>query len=1035
MRQKIVNRNLKLLFIFLVLGFPTLVYSGQPKLTKSSISDQLQQPTVSAIYRDNEGILWLGTQQGLYRYNGASLSTFNTDKTNQLWIPESDIKDIGEDQNGNLLVATSGGSILTWDKQAQKFKSSPETDTTESARLVRMLASRNGYVWLLYQKGLNLYDPESLRDANWVAELKIIDYVGIPQAIAEDKRGNLWIGGSKGIMFIDPQRKTFSFSDIGRLDLPSNSSITVLEVNDENNLVAGTNSGQLLVWDTSLGSIIAKMTIKEKGQTYISRLAMLEDKLVIGSDSGLYISDQRLSFISEVYGEGNRATNTDVYSLYRDGKYIWVGKINGLDILTFAPFELFNMENSGVSNHVIAFAQDDNDELWIGTYAGLYSFDDGTRTHTRSELNFNLDPLVPDDQRVVTLATQAGDLWVGLFAGGVRKLNISDHNFRSTRQNWIDGIAVTKILVDEKNGDIWVATFDHGLFRINSERTYSYLENKKLPEPSITSLFQSHKGLFLAVSGNRVYQYRAKTDDFHEIPFIYGLGNSRPLVYSINQSDKHDILFGTKDHGLFTWPRSDQIKNHFELTAAPNELSLATSTIYGIEIDSNNNLWCSTQNGVIKLSSQGKLIKRFTTADGLQGNDFTLGASFKSRQGLIYFGGINGYNRFDPNEIEIDSTPSPMRLTGVSLPTLDKRNLGDIADLKSLQLTHKDRFVTFQFSVLDFIGAGRNQFRYRLENFDTDWIENGTSNTATYTSLPAGQYIFRAQGANSAGIWNREGITLNVTVLPAPWFTWWAYTLYGLVSLCLFWGMHRIYRSYAIDKESALLAQEMFEADNKSDDDLQEQLEHHDELVRSAYQHNLTTLGLVGDSIRLRSTNLAEGVNRTLAERTMERISALFGLEDCLSYQAGGPVANLYEYTERILPALIERSPVSPESIVTVNEVTDLPIPAELASPISIILFELVENCIQHAFKPDSPANYIHIKLITATTEETGTTSYDLSVHDSGIGLSDSIEELARNGRGIAIVHFIASKIRAQIQVSQGSGTTIRLVIPSIDNP
>src|SRR5690606_2615319 len=120
------------------------------------------------------------------------------------------------------------------------------------------------------------------------------------------------------------------------------------------------------------------------------------------------------------------------------------------------------------------------------------------------------------------------------------------------------------------------------------------------------------------------------------------------------------------------------------------------STVYGIEPDVEGSVWCSTEKGIVKLDSNGVLKKKFTIADGLQGSDFTLGASFTSQSGLIYFGGMNGYNRFDPNKIEIDSTASPMRMTGISVPKQkDSRILKGLADLKSLQLTHKDHFVTF----------------------------------------------------------------------------------------------------------------------------------------------------------------------------------------------------------------------------------------------------------------------------------------------------------------------------------------------------
>jgi two-component sensor histidine kinase len=290
--------------------------------------------------------------------------------------------------------------------------------------------------------------------------------------------------------------------------------------------------------------------------------------------------------------------------------------------------------------------------------------------------------------------------------------------------------------------------------------------------------------------------------------------------------------------------------------------------------------------------------------------------------------------------------------------------------------------------------------------------------------------VLRAQGANSAGIWNREGIKLEIKVLPTPWLSWWAYLIYCLAFLSLGWGLHRIYRSYAIDRLSAQMAREMFDAENKADDEMQEQLELQDEIVNSAYHHNITTLSLVSDCISARSAKLPNGIKHSLTESSIRRVSALSDLEDCLSYQAGGPVANLQKYTDRILLVLQEDTPVRPETIVAINEVTTMPISAELASPISIILYELLENCVRHAFSHDSPANYIHVKLVPGTNDETFSRYLSLSVHDSGLGVSDSIEDLAREGSGIATVQSIVTNLGGSLHLSGENGTLFLIRIP-----
>jgi two-component sensor histidine kinase len=565
------------------------------------------------------------------------------------------------------------------------------------------------------------------------------------------------------------------------------------------------------------------------------------------------------------------------------------------------------------------------------------------------------------------------------------------------------------------------------LFLVTSEGTHSYLENQSLPEKSITGLFRSKAGVLLAVSEAKIYLYDPANDQFVEQLFEFPLERVRPVIYSFVQAENHDIWIGTKDHGLFLWREIHQIENKFHVTRARGGVGLATSTVYGIEIDSQGNLWCSTQNGIIKLDPEGQLIKRFTKADGLQGNDFSLGASFTDRDGRIYFGGVNGYNRFNPNEVVIDTSVSLMRLTDISLPGNAGASLGSVSDLTELVLTHSDRFVTFRFSVLDFIHPERNQFRYILENFDTDWINSGSRNTATYTNLPAGEYILRIQGANSAGIWNREGITVNIRVLPALWARWWAYCIYTILTVFLIWGLHRIYESYATTRWSKEIAKELLESQNRSHDEMQEQLELQDELIQSAYQHSQTLLSLMNDCISYQVNGIPIEVQQDFAQGGAKRVAALSILEHCLYYQAGGPVANLKKYTDSTLTKLLENSVVSAEAIISINDVSSTPLLAELASPLSIIIYELLENCIQHAFESGSLTNYIHITMISKLIERPSTWNLELSVCDSGIRERVNIEHFSSGGSGIAIVQSIVKKLGGYVTFSRETGTVISL--------
>ncbi len=796
----ILSLSLRFLTLFFCLSIADHTYGAQPRITRSSLSNLLQQPTVTAIHQDRKGVLWIGTQQGLHRFDGANLTVFNSDRSNNNWIPDSEIKDIAEDNDGNLLVATSGGTLLKLNTRIKAFDLVERFNPIDMTGIVRLLVSKNGSIWLLSKDRLTLYDPRFQNFEDWVLNLNLVGSIGRLHDMLEDKSGNIWVGGSLGLVKVIPEYKSFVTLDLKTLQLQKNCRVTALEMNREGNLIIGTDSGQLLVWDTHTNKPLASSAIPGSAPHYISKFALFADKLIIATDRGLFASDNNLSFIEDWSKKGDGLSNSDVYSLFHDGKYIWIGTFDGLDVLSFSAFDLFNSRNSGVYNTVLAFTEDIKGRIWVSTYSGLYFYDEASDFHIRFNLRDASDLVTRGDQGIATIAINRNDLWIGFFQGGVEAVNIASGDSRTIKLSNGNTLAVTKILANDESEDTWIATYDHGLFRITAGKTHSYYENQSLHEKTITLLFRSRTDIFLAVSENRVYQHDPKSDEFNRMEFEFGLGEKQPIIYSFAQAFNDDILIGTKDHGLFIWSRRNQIENQFKLQPTNENSGLSSSTIYGLEVDTGGNLWCSTQNGIVKLDSKGQLIKRFTTADGLQGNDFTLGASFTSREGLIYFGGVNGYNRFDPTKIDIDRTASAMRLTSIVLPKQDDREMESVEELKSLQLTHKDYFVTFEFSVLDFVSPEKNQFRYILENFDPDWIENGARNTATYTNLPPGDYVFRVQGANSAGIWNRDGIKLEVRVLPSPWHTWWAYSTYCLVFLFFWWGFHRIYHSYTAEK-------------------------------------------------------------------------------------------------------------------------------------------------------------------------------------------------------------------------------------------
>ena len=716
--------------------------------------------------------------------------------------------------------------------------------------------------------------------------------------------------------------------------------------------------------------------------------------------------------------ENSQLSNSEITALFADDEIVWAGTYHGLNTISFVPFENYNHDNSGVFNDVLAFAEDANRNLWIGTFGGLYLFDKRTNKHT----HFRDLPgaAITSDYRIMTMATKDNELWLGFQNDGVQIVNTESFAVTRSLIKQPEQLEVTKIL-HTIDGRTWVATFNQGVYQIDRGQVTSYLSSGSLPDPSITILFQPSIGGIIASSERKIYQYLEETDDFSVLNFKFPDSKEPPLILSISENASGDIWIGTKDHGLFSWNYSNRTRGDFTLSKSQSDIGFSSSTIYAIQFDSIGNAWCSTQSGIANLDAQGNFLSRFHTADGLQGSDFNFGASFKDSSGRMYFGGSNGYNRFFPENVKPHKAPSKLILTRISLSGVGNLESYNTPGLTTIQLTHKDYFVQFDFSVLDFLDPEKNMYRYMLEGFDPNWIENGTRNSATYTSLPPGNYTLRIQGANSAGIWNREGLSIAVEVLPPPWKTWWAYCCYAALFLFFGWLGKRAYDSYVVERRAKKLALEMIASEERADDEMQEQLEIHDDLVKSVYRHSVSTLNLISQVIGIKGSLLVGEGARAVTDGSIKRVAALAVLEDCLYYQNELLLADLHKFTDIILPRLLENSPIPEEMVTTINEVCSRPFPLEQASPLAIAIYELLENAIQHSLDGVGP-HFVHITLARQSTTATGS-DCRLTVEDNGAGIPAYIDPPSAQTPGLAIVSSMVQRLCGQLTYTVDKGT------------
>ncbi|MEM1112404.1 MAG: triple tyrosine motif-containing protein, partial [Pseudomonadota bacterium] len=482
-------------------------------------------------------------------------------------------------------------------------------------------------------------------------------------------------------------------------------------------------------------------------------------------------------------------------------------------------------------------------------------------------------------------------------------------------------------------------------------------------------------------------------------------------------TDSGDFWIGTQNSGVF---RSSQ------RVGSPASLSLEridlgddykSLSVYSIQEARPGVIWLTSSNGLYRLDMATGAVTRFDSSDGLQGSDFNFGAAAIDESGNLLIGGGNGYNRFDPDKVIKSARNSEVRITNIALSGNELELPVPSYLLEEIHLNHNDDSISFEFSVLDFLSPSKNRYRYMLEGFDESWVESGTRNYTTYTNLPAGQYKLRVQGANSSGIWNRDGASLVITKNAAPWLRWWAWLAYLSAFLFVAWMYRKHLEQVIIAREAEARASQMHEAADAAIDELHEQLDYQRDLVATAKRHSIQTLDLINEFVAAPSDTARE-----------RQLSALRLLETHLLYQDEALLADMRPYVEDLTQLLLPEAAVDKETITIINNVKSRYLPMDIASPLAILLTELLSDVLRNRFRSDSPANYVQIDLSLSLDDQNLKRVYRLCVSDNG-NSRDSLAKLSTEGQ-MQLVVEIAKHMEWQLECPDAGGTEVCVSIP-----
>lgn len=794
------------------------------RFERLGMEDGLSQLTVHAIVQDATGFLWFGTEDGLDRYDGYGFRHVRRDRSDVTSLTSDFITDLAVDAAGRLWVATGGGGVLWKEPGEDRFRVlEPRGGLAAMHDLqhVRAIAfDRRGRLLIgSRDAGLAIYDPSSGELTRHRHDRADPDSLGddVIYDVIEDRRGDLWLATGAGVdRFVTASGRFERQPREGANRVQRVRARAVLE--DHLGVIwAGTDAGLLRI-DPLTGAVAVFRHVPSDPTSLPSDEVntVYEDsahRLWVGTAAGLALLDrERASF--DVYrrdpADVTSLPDDHIVSLFEDrGGLLWVGTQFG-GVAKWNPrtwsfgHHAASPEEGAAARNITSFAEGADGRLWVGTFGGGIRRVD--RTTGRVTVLKQGPGGLTDDRVMVLLADRDGAMWAGTMAGGLNRIESDTDRVTVYRHDPADphslpAQTIASLLRDSRDR-IWVGTFGGGLARFDREtgRFVRYAPDPgnpvRLAGGRITALAEDRSGyIWVGTEGAGLHVLDPSTGRFHRLPHDPRDPDSlaSDTVYTIFVDAAGTVWVGTRGGGLDRVIGSSSNPRSIRFANLSEKDGLANDTIYGIRQDSSGRLWLSTNYGLARVDPLSGEIRTFHRAHGLQAEEFNFGAHYSNAAGELFFGGPNGYNVFDPHRLQFGNRAPPVVLTSF-LKLNRPAGTGPYEAIRSLHLDHRDDVVTFEFAALDFTEPHANRFRYRLEGFDHDWIDAGTERRATYTRLPGGRYRFRVQAASPDGVWNEDGLSIDVEVEPPPWASWWARTAYALLALLLVgaaWFAHR----------------------------------------------------------------------------------------------------------------------------------------------------------------------------------------------------------------------------------------------------
>ncbi|QEC80372.1 response regulator [Mucilaginibacter ginsenosidivorax] len=824
--------------------------SSQLRFSHLDIGDGLSHNQVNSIIRDSEGFMWFGTASGLNRYDGYTFKVFKHDENRKGSINDDIVVRIFEGPDKKLWINTRNGFCF-YDPKTEQFSSDMQP-LLRSLKLpgypnvFKIVKTSPADFWFLVpDSGIYKYNTLSKRTKRYYHDVNSIPslYSSSISDITTDTQGNVWIVYSEGtVEMFDVKRNKISYhTDVFNKVTHNKNGAYSLTVDGDNELwfyepYVGAGIFYYKPSTSTLLHIDKESAGAKLKVNAVTSVIQVDDGLIwIGTDhGGINVLDKKNFKITYLLNREDDPTSLKQNSamLYKDVLgIVWAGTLKkGVsyyhkNIIRFPLYRHFASDPGSLSfNDVYKFIEDKQGNLWIGTNGGglIYfnrktgkftQYKHDTRNANSLSSDIILDLYLDHDQK----------LWIGTYFGGLDCFDGTKFTHYKHNDKVATSIADDRVwtILEDSSHRFWIGTFAGGLeiFDRSKKVFYHPFKQSDIRSPMISALFEDRRGNVwtggyygidvILKNGKGVVHYNSNGSNGNNL--VYN------AINNINE-DSRGLMWIATAGGLSVFNPNTKI-----FTSLTKKNGLPANPISNTLEDNNGRVWVSTSNGLSRITLTPKAngfnfhLENFDETDGLQGREFNSNSALKTHRGELIFGGVDGFNIFDPKSLEPNNNKPQLIFTDFQLfnksISANEPVNGHVVLSKSISLTqsiilnHNENVFSIEFAALDFFNPGKTKYQYTLEGFDKGWVNaDNRTRKANYTNLDGGDYVLKVRASNSEGVWNPNYIWLRIKVLPPFWKSTLAYVVYlvvflGILLLIRQRGIQKIRRQFAVEKE------------------------------------------------------------------------------------------------------------------------------------------------------------------------------------------------------------------------------------------